>query len=271
LIQHEDDHIKKWRWSVYALDVACVRWKSFTVYTPSIKNIYVIEHIWYDNRLGNYIILKHWELRFVYWHTITDLKVGTALKNGQGLWVINKSWMSENYHLHIELWKWYDNISWKYTKWEWLYINQKSFDIRNQRWLLTDKEVNDQVFTFISKYEGCHLESYFDINHWSIGYWSNSYQWEKITQDEAIKRLRVRIQSIRTNNKLTNHPVNVQVWVVSFIYNIGSIDNDQKWLLSNKYYKALSNDFKRYVNAGWVKLNWLVTRRTNEYNLINNL
>jgi len=270
--QYEDKHILKWRGSMYAYDIACEVWKSFKVYSPIIKDIYVVEHIWFDSKLGDYIILKHWELRFVYWHTLSNLKVGTALKSGQEIWYTNKTWVSQNYHLHIELWKWKENISWKYIKWEWLHINPKSLTLREQRWFVSDAEINTMVFEFISapSREWFSLKAYQDWTNpdwsirYSIGYWTKSYAWEVITKEEAIKRSRVKIQEIRTRYQLSKQPINVQIWLTSFIYDIWSLSPEQIRFLNNGYYKALVNDMQLYVNSWGEKLLGLVNRRNDE-------
>ena len=281
IVQDQDSHLKQGNGSMYAFDIACIRWKSFEVTTPNYFNLYVIEKIWYDKRLWDYIVLRHWEFRFIYWHTQTSLEVWTSLKPWEVLGKINKSWISENYHLHIELWKLWDNIKFEYIWGQWEFIAPKSYEIRYQRGLLNDKEINWLALEFISWFEWLRLEAYDDWKNpdWSTRYsiwkWTKSYKWEKITQEEAEKRARIVIQGIREKYKLHTHPIDKQIAITSFIYNRWSLDNEQQRLLENYYYTALWNDFKKYIyftNSKWEKKIawWLVKRREAEANLLRN-
>lgn len=272
ITQDEDSHLEKGNWSMYAYDIACIRWRSFEVYAPNYKDIYVVKYIWYDSRIGNYITIKHWDLYFIYWHTQTDLKVGTALKPGDLIGRTNLSWLSENYHLHLELWEWNNNISFEYLAWKGSIINPKSLKLREQRNWLSWVEINTYIVEFIRDFEWLRLEAYWDINHWSIWMWTPSYKWERITEQEAIKRVRIKIQSIKDRYNLHNYSLDVQKAVVSFIYNIWSLNSDQIRLLENWYYKALWNDFKLYnwYYKDWKKivLRWLQKRRNSEAELL---
>jgi hypothetical protein len=225
IVQDQDSHLKQGNGSMYAFDVACIRWKSFEVTTPNYFNIYVIEKIWYDKRLWDFIVLRHGEFRFIYWHTQTSLEVWTSLKPWEILGKTNKSWISENYHLHIELWRLWENIKFEYIWGQWEFIAPKSYEIRYQRGLLNDKEINWLALEFISWFEWLRLEAYDDWKQWSIWHGTKSYKWEKITQEEAEKRARIVIQGIRENYKLYNYPIDKQIAIASFIYNIWSLDN----------------------------------------------
>lgn len=100
-----------------AVDIACIKWEAFDVYTPSWKTEYVVEKIGYWTNLGNFIILKHGDYRFVFWHTkarewlkegnriilgIDDMKIGTTDLSG---------YQNTNYHVHFELWYKWENIN----------------------------------------------------------------------------------------------------------------------------------------------------------------
>jgi len=270
IVQNQDEHIIQWNWSMYAFDIACIRGQSFEVFTPSYFDIYVIEKIWYDTRLWDFIVLRHWEFRFIYWHVTTNLAVGVTLKPWEVLGKINKSWISQNYHLHIELWRLWENIKFEYIWGQWEFIAPKSYEIRYQRNLLNDKEINWLALEFISSYEGMTLVAYDDWKQWSIWYGSKSYRWEKITQEEAEKRARIVIQNIREKYKLYNHPIYKQIAITSFVYNIWSLTQKQLWLLENYYYTALWNDFKLYNKANWKVLKGLEKRREAEANLLRN-
>lgn len=101
-------------WKAY--DIACEMGKSFDIKSPWD---YRIEKIWYWANLGNYIILQ-WlskdlndftNTRIVLAHTITSLKVWYIFNPWDIVWQVDVSWASTNYHVHIELWEWYMNVS----------------------------------------------------------------------------------------------------------------------------------------------------------------
>jgi len=271
ITQDEESHMKKWNGSMFAYDIWC--WWKFKVYTPTYFDVYVIEKIWYDERLWDYIILKHWDYRFVYWHTYTDLSIWDRLDTKTILWETNKSWISTWHHLHIELWKWFDNIKFEHLYWLEKTDNPKSFDLRNQRKWIDDKEINTKILDFIKDFEWCNLTAYYDYWQYSIWYWTKSYIWETITQEEAELRARQVIQSIKERYWLYNYDINIQIALISFIYNIWSLTEKQLWLLRNWYYKALANNMKEYnkITIDWKKVIawWLVKRRQAEFNLLN--
>lgn len=269
LTQWESEHIVKWKGSMYATDIACVRWKSFEVFTPTNRDIYLLEKIGYDDRLWNFLVLKHWDLRFVYAHTITELKEWASLKWWELLGKVNVSWLSTNYHLHIELWAYRQNIKWDYLYWEEPTFNEKSFDLRMQRNIVSAKEINEIILEFIWGFEGMHLKSYSDwSNRYSIGYGTKSYPGEVISKTEAENRARIVIQWIKDRYELYKYDLNVQKAVCSFVYNLGSLNKEQLRKLENWFYKALANDIKQYNKFNW-KVAWgLTKRRSAEYNLL---
>ena len=254
---------------MYAYDIWCW-WKSFDVYTPDYFNVYVIEKIWYDKRLWDYIILRHWNIRFIYWHIYTQLTEWTRLKPKDKLWTTNRSWITTWHHLHIELWKNNNNIRWSYLYDKKEIVNNKSKDLQIQRWLY--KEATTEILEFIKKYEWLKLTAYWDVKHFSIWYWTRSFQGETITQQEAERRAKEHIQMVLDRYQLNNKPIWVQIAVVSFVYNIWSLNNSQMRLLRNWYYRALWNNFLQYnkmrINWELVTANWLVKRRQAEFNLL---
>ena len=257
---------------MYAIDIACVRWESFKVFTPDYFNTYVIEYIGKDKRLGNFLIIKHWEYRFVYWHTQTDKNVWDRLWKHEVIWTINKSWISTSEHLHIELWRNNNNINWHKLNWWELIVNSKSFDLRMQRWLVSDSEINQLILNHIAQYEWKHLKAYLDFKQWSIWYWTPSYKWETITNEEADKRARQVINNIRIKYSLYDQNLAQLKAIVSYVYNIWSLNKKQQRLLNNWMYCALWNDFAKYIyiTVNWEKKIawWLVKRRQAERNLL---
>lgn len=272
ITQDEDSHIKKGNGSMFAYDIACEAGKSFKVYTPNYFDKYEVEKIGYDKRLWDYLVLKHGDFRFVYWHTFTELKVWDRLWKNQIVWKINKSWMSTGYHLHLELWKRNSNIKFSHLQWKEIVASNKSDELRSQRWWITDKEINTEILAFIWSFEWKHLKAYWDFKQWSIWYGTPSYKWEVITSQEADKRARQRIQSIRDRYSLQEHPIHIQKAVVSFVYNLWSLTQKQKALLDWEYYRALGNNFTQYnkITIDWEKVIawWLVKRRQAEFNLL---
>jgi len=272
ITQKEDSHIEKGNGSMFAFDIACERWKTFKVYTPNYFDKYEVEKVWNDERLWDYVVLRHGDFRFVYWHTFTELKVWDRLWKNQIVGDINKSWMSTGYHLHIELWKRNSNIKWEHLYGKDIESSNKSNELRVQRNWISDKEINQEILDFLWNFEWEHLIAYWDFKQWSIWYGTPSYKWEVITSEEAEKRWRQRIQSIRDRYNLQDYSIDTQKAVVSFVYNIWSLNQKQVNLLKNEYYRALWNDFLQYnkITIDWEKeiAWWLVKRRQAEFNLL---
>lgn len=131
ITQEEDHHIKEWRGSMYATDIACERWKSFDVKAPSFTGEYTLLK-WYDQRLGNYVSLEYWDYKIIFWHTTTQLKWWEIVQKWAIIWNTDLSWISQNHHVHIELWRLdkteYNNISYSGHL-----VNEKSYKIKKQR------------------------------------------------------------------------------------------------------------------------------------------
>lgn len=104
ITQTEDEHVKQWNGSMYAIDLTT---ESGDAYFPASYQEYFIVHIGYDSRIGNYIIIRNWKERWVYWHTVTSRSawdyIKTSIKNTV-LWQYNSSWFATARHVHIERW-----------------------------------------------------------------------------------------------------------------------------------------------------------------------
>lgn len=107
--QSEDSHQTEKGGHSYALDLACVRGVSYDVPAPFFKDFYVIEKIDFEARLGNYLILKHWDERYVYGHTQTSRKEGDRVNAWDIIGQSNNSGHSFGVHTHFEYWNKYIN------------------------------------------------------------------------------------------------------------------------------------------------------------------
>lgn len=144
ITQEEDHHIKEWRGSMYATDIACEKWKSFDVKSPRLNKEYKLHKKSYDSKLWNYIIITDWETNILFWHTETQLKEWDIILEWAIIGNTDLSWISQNYHVHIEIWKrnwmvWY----WYNSSYDWKKINEKSEELLEQR-----KPKPDQVYYF---------------------------------------------------------------------------------------------------------------------------
>lgn len=110
------------------------------------------------------------------------------------------------------------------------------------------------------------MKAYWDINHYSIWYWTKSHKWEIIDKVEAEARLYKEVKArwdLIKNDKLT---VNQKVAITSYLYNTWNTSilkrvkrNDLK---SVKYVMNLT------VYAWGKRLKGLVTRRSAEVELM---
>lgn len=112
ITQGEQEHHSKESGHILAIDIACEEWAEFNVYAPMAFSEYEVSYIWNDKRIGDYLVLKNGDTRYVYWHT--DWLVvykGLKVKSWERLGFTNLSWMSTNYHVHIEKWVGKENVS----------------------------------------------------------------------------------------------------------------------------------------------------------------
>lgn len=265
-IQLEEDHIKH-GW-MYGFDVACIRGQTFDVYAPTWKDVYEVRVVWYDSRIGNHVILKHWEYWFVFWHTETLLKVGDRVRAGDEIWMVDKSGMTQNYHLHFEVWLHDYNISYKVMYWEEpVYNMENTYKLRKQRgWYVGEEETMD----FIADFEGFRECAYDDGNQYSIWYGTISFPWECISKQEAKKRKLDEISRLM-ENVYKNHFVkyhNQRQALVSATYNLG-INSSVTKVKERKTEDGIRDWFSQYVKSSicdWICW-WLVKRRTIEADL----
>ena len=119
--QSEDDHVKPDRGWMYATDLAC-NFKEQGVYAPDYLDQmieYKIESVWYDNLLGNFVILSFpdntntsVESRWYFGHTVLDSnwKVWDVVTTWVRFAHANISGATTGWHTHIELRRMYDGV-----------------------------------------------------------------------------------------------------------------------------------------------------------------
>ena len=282
ITQHEDRHIEKWNGSMYAYDISCVKWRSFDVFAPQ-NNHYTVRLVSSDARLWNYIILQSWETWYLFAHVTTWLKRGDNVWPWDRIWEVDKSWLSQNYHLHYEIWKNDYNISIKnYLEGNIVYNMEHSYQVRKQRgWYIWEAEAMD----FIADFEWFRKCAYVDgknwdgSTRWSIWYGTLSFPWECISQEEAKNRkiwhVEMVYEYIYKNVFLENHNQRkamasalYNLWIGSSIQNIQGMTPEQ---IKNYFLKYTHSDIcKTKSNPKWV-CRWLEKRRNIEINKFNSL
>lgn len=134
----------------------------------------------------------------------------------------------------------------------------------------TTNNVIDESFNLISKYEWFHATPYWDVVRYSIWYWQPAAWRTNITKEQAKEFVIHRIKEIRNRYKLDQYPDHIEVWLISFAYNLWKMPDNYKWYLDNQHYTALWNLMKKYVYAKWEYLEWLNKRRIEESNVVVN-
>ena len=112
-----------------------------------------------------------------------------------------------------------------------------------------------------------------DYKQRSIWYGTKSYQWETITQEEALERYKQEIKQAydRCNIGRFSQNKNMQVALISFCYNVWHLPANTERYVNNGYLNALKNQMRKYIYAWtWTEkkvMRWLVKRRNAETNL----
>lgn len=115
--QTEDSHVEAKNGWMYATDLAC-NFKEQGVYAPDYLNDmkeYIIEEVWYDTLLWNFVILRFKEsddIRWYFWHTVLVwwLKIGDTIPTWTRFGKADLSWATSGFHSHIELRRMYDGV-----------------------------------------------------------------------------------------------------------------------------------------------------------------
>lgn len=128
--------------------------------------------------------------------------------------------------------------------------------------------VENKAFEFIKKFEWFSKKAYWDYNHCSIWYWTTTKNCsEVITEAEAKKRALQKIKDIIKHHNLGKYEKNLQIALISFVYNVWHKPAWLDWYVKNWHIKALKNLMKKYKYAWWKVLKWLEKRRQAEVNL----
>lgn len=269
ITQDEDSHVTLKGGHIYALDIACERGESFTVSAPQWKKSYTVKAVGFDKRMGNYIVLENANYMFVFAHTESPHKVGDKIVAGQQIGYTNESGISTNIHLHFELWRDGYNITHEEMIGSGSRWNEKfSFRLLQQRgwydWI-------DDAISFITSFEWFRDTSYEDpkgSGRWSIWFGTfASWEWEKISRDEAKKRIRSKVvenmEFIYQNRLALSW--NERIALSSFFYNLGTGRPEMIEALKKRDLSALEKLWKSYINKGSIYEKWLSDRRGKEW------
>lgn len=117
--QSEDSHVEAKNGGMYATDLAC-NFEAQGVYAPDYLDDmkdYVIESIWFDSLLWNFVILsfqgdENEQTRWYFGHTVLDWKwkVWDLIQTWVRFAHANISWATTWWHTHIELRRMYDGV-----------------------------------------------------------------------------------------------------------------------------------------------------------------
>ena len=200
---------------MYATDIACTPWQSFKVYATKHHKEYTVFHNGYLKWwTGNTIILKSWNMYYLFWHTKSQLKKWDTVKDWDHIWNTDWSWVVKWIHLHFEVWKDKQNISrtWNkvnpnslqlynirfpkpkeislrqsidqylISKWRQSYVDKKYFERVSKKW-----KVREEVLVCIWWIETHLLDPNYTktpFNIWNIG---NTDSWKTITYWSIIQ------------------------------------------------------------------------------------
>lgn len=112
-------HRHKDNGGVYALDIHCLYGQSMSVFAPKHQHEFHVMDFGVHDILGDYIVLKSWSLRYVFWHTKAKntLHVWDIVKSAEHIGDTTLSGKTTVYHLHYEVWLDAENVSPGITLW----------------------------------------------------------------------------------------------------------------------------------------------------------
>lgn len=146
---------------------------------------------------------------------------------------------------------------------EWERLHQLKYEEQKKK-----SSVIEEAFNFIIKYEWYSDKPYWDRKQYSCWYGmrcSKNTTW--ITKEKSKKFVLERIENIRKKYNLEKYNDNIEIALISFVYNIWHLPEWTEWYIENWYINWLKNRMKQYIYAWNVKLGGLVKRRNAETNL----
>jgi len=135
----------------------------------------------------------------------------------------------------------------------WTTVNSKQEDVYNR------------AFEVIAKFEWYRDEPYWDNKQWSCWYGmkcSKDTKW--ITKEKSKQFTMERIQKIRDRYDLYKYDDNIEVALLSFIYNTWHPPVWMDWYIENWHINALKNMMRKYIYSNWEVMEWLKKRREYE-------
>ena len=131
-----------------------------------------------------------------------------------------------------------------------------------------NEDIEEKAFYFIKNFEWFKAKAYWDYKHCSIWYWTTTTNCKEIiTEEEAKKRAIQKMKDIRKHYNFYDLDDNMEIALISFVYNVWKPPRNYRWYIKNNYKKALKNLMLKYIYAWWKKLKWLENRRRAEINL----
>ncbi len=128
--------------------------------------------------------------------------------------------------------------------------------------------VEEKAFEFIVQFEWYHDKPYWDFKQYSCWYGmkcNKDTTW--ITKEKSKWFVIERIKQIREKHNLEQYDDDIEVALISFVYNIWHTPVWMEWYIDNWYINALKNMMRKYSYAGWKHLRWLAIRRNAECDL----
>lgn len=225
-------------WGVYAIDIHCEPYgKSMSVFAPKHQKEYVITDIGSNDILGDYIVLKAWALRYVFWHT----KAREALHKWEIVHAVEHLWdttltgKTTWYHLHYEVWLENENVSPGITLW-YDYSTNTQFSetiLQDQRhWSWTKDSDNEPEKQFMWLY---NLSRYYTVVPSQKKYYLNrTYEedFEVNCQWDCFKTANGHLLSDDQWGKVVACPPNIKLWSRLLIEWIGEVTcQDRGWAI----------------------------------------
>lgn len=132
-----------------------------------------------------------------------------------------------------------------------------------------NKEAINKAMSFIAKYEGLRLKSYWDVKEWAICYGNRSKKGEIKTKQECKDILRNRVAKVMNwiRSRYPSATENQVIALTSLYYNVKN-PYHVYWRFHNGYSsESVANAIRMYDVASGEKLRGLTQRRHEEADL----